>query len=442
MKTGRLARLLRLGGMATGVAGDVAGAAARRVTQTSQEAAARFHERAAQRLLRVFSEMKGLPLKAGQLLSYIDEFLPEEHRAVYEELLGKLQDHTPPVPWEEIEAVFQEAFDGAAPGDVFARFDPEPIAAASIGQVYAATLHGGGEDVVVKIQYPGIVEAFESDLANLDALVAVLERLVPGFDISLFVGDVMARILEECDYAHELDNQQRFHACWAGDPEIVVPAAFPALCRETVLVSERLSAWSWSEMRQQAPPALQSAYGRVIFRFVFGSLFQHHMFNGDPHPGNYLFYPDGRVGFLDYGSVQRYDADQAAAFAALRRAVLDGVTGEAFYARLQAAFGMPDDLEPTIRELTVEYMQLTFQPVTAPQPFRFTREYSAQLLRQGARLKAASNKLLLQGKNASPLDLSRADGSVAFLGRISFGLGSVLASLGAEGDFRAIIAAL
>ncbi|MDP7112522.1 MAG: AarF/UbiB family protein, partial [Myxococcota bacterium] len=165
LRKGRLARLSRLGEMAVGFVGDAAGAGTRLATATSKAAATEFHERAARRMLEVFGEMKGLPLKAGQMLSYIDEILPPEHREIYNEMLGQLRRHAPPMEWVHICEVFHEEFDGREPDDIFGRFDPEAIAAASIGQVYRGALHDGTE-VAIKVQYPGIAEAIRSDLDN------------------------------------------------------------------------------------------------------------------------------------------------------------------------------------------------------------------------------------------------------------------------------------
>lgn len=437
LRRGRLARLARLGGMAAGFVSDAAGAAAHRVTGT-EELSADFHKRAAKRMLEVFGDMRGLPLKAGQMLSYIDEMLPEEHRHIYNEVLGKLQVHTPPMNWEDIEAVFHEEFDGRGPEEVFAAFDHEPIAAASIGQVYRATLHSG-EEVVVKVQYPGVAEAMASDMDNADTLVSLMNTIVPKMHFSHFVDEITSKVKEELDYVAEAQNQRDFAALWEGDPKVVIPKTYSDLCTRRVLTSEFLEGAEWKDMLEVASPELQAEYGRTIFRFVFQSLFCHGMFNGDPHPGNYLFYPDGRIGFIDYGCTVRYDEAETVAFREFRHVVLARATGAEFQHHFLKAFGIPADLDPDMLQVFEDYLHLTFEPITAEQPYHFTREYSKQLLTKMMDLKMVMNKKIFLERNAN-MDLwNMRDAGVAFLGRINFGLGSILATLGTEGDFRAIL---
>jgi len=424
--------------MASGLAADVAGAGAHLLTSTADEAASQLHKQAATRMAKVFGEMKGLPLKAGQMLSFIDEFIPEEHRSMYADILGQLQNHTPSVEWTEMEALFRDEFDGLGPDEVFASFDTTPFAAASIGQVYRATLHDG-TDAVVKIQYPGVVEAFESDLANLDVLVGTISHIIPKADFAKLFEDITHRVIEEVDYEHERANQMEFAALWKGDPQIIVPRTFPEYCRSRVLVSEYLSGSDWADMLQQTTPQQRSDYGVVIFRFVFESLFRHGLFNGDPHPGNYLFQPDGKVAFIDFGCVQHYDEDQAIAFRELREALLSGAPKETFRALLFRCFGVPTNLDPTLVEVLEEYIHRTFEPITDPQPYRFTREYSKAILAQTLTLKGEMTKKMIRGKNAYPLDLEKGDGGIVFLGRIVFGLASILATLDTTGEFRSIV---
>jgi predicted unusual protein kinase regulating ubiquinone biosynthesis (AarF/ABC1/UbiB family) len=438
MRRGRLGRLGRLGGMATGLVADAAGAGASRLTESADRAADRLHRKAAERMFRVFAEMKGLPLKAGQMLSYIDEFIPPEHRHIYEETLGRLQMDTPPMPWDEVVAVFDGDF-GRAPEAVFASFDRAPIAAASIGQVYGATTHEG-QEVVVKVQYPGVVDALRSDIANAGTLVTAMSAVMPGMDFHKLVDQITHSLLDECDYAAELSHQLAFREAWAGDPGVHVPAPLPELCTGRVLVAERVRAEPWREMLDRATHEEKSAYGCTIFRFVFGSLFEHGMFNGDPHPGNYLFHPDGRVSFIDYGCVMRYGPAQRDGFRALRELVLARRSDGAFREVARRALSMPDDLDPEVMDAMMAYLHQVFEPVTEPQPYRWTRAYSTEMLRHTQALKMSMMKKLLRGRKAYPLDVQKADGNIAFLGRIVFGLGSILATLETEGDFHAMVA--
>jgi predicted unusual protein kinase regulating ubiquinone biosynthesis (AarF/ABC1/UbiB family) len=424
LKKGRMARIGQLGGMAAGLAGDAAGAAAHLLTEKTEAAQARLHRQMAERMFRVFGDMKGLPLKAGQMLSYLDELLPHEHREIYNEMLGRLQTHTPVMEWTDIEDIFLEEFDGCGPLELFRSFDPEPIAAASIGQVYRATLPDGRE-VVVKVQYPGVAEALDSDLDNVETLINATAHILPRGDMTHFVEEIMSRLREECDYEREAKNQRDFYYRWLDDGQVVVPRIVDELCRSRVLVSEFISGREWAPMLGEASPELKTEYGTVIFRFVFQSLLTHGMFNADPHPGNYLFFPDGRVAFIDYGCVQRFTAEQRTAFVNLREALLAGRRGDELRPAMEGILPLPDDLDRELVQLLEDYLYLSFQPITAPQPYRFTREYMRELLKLGMHAKMDSQQ-----------------GAVAFLGRINFGLGAILARLDTEADFRALIADL
>lgn len=431
VRKGRLARLAKLGGMAAGLATDAAGAGARLATSKVSEASARFHERAAHRLAAQLGEMKGLPLKVGQLLSYVDDAIPAEHRIIYRKVLGRLQAHSVHVPYEEMRALMIEEL-GGPPEEVFAAFDPEPIAAASIGQVYRARLDDGTH-VAVKVQYPGIADAIRSDLANAGFLVTAMETVLPRTDLQLFLEEVTARIGEECDYRIEAEHQEAFRAHWAEDPDVVIPRVVPEHSSERVLVSEFLDAMDW-EAAQEADAELKRRWGRVIFRFVFHSLYLQGVFNADPHPGNYLFFPDGRVAFLDFGCVQRYDPASLEAFRAVRAATVRGESGPAYSALVRDMLMLPEAIDPELQDLLEAYLRLSFEPVAAPQPYRYTRDYTERLTRYGMDAKAVfARKALRHG--VPPV---RRQGLV-FITRINFGLASILATLGAEDDWNAIM---
>jgi predicted unusual protein kinase regulating ubiquinone biosynthesis (AarF/ABC1/UbiB family) len=430
VRKGRLGRLVRLGGMAAGMAGDAASAGASLATRGKEKAAAALHRNAAERMARTFGEMKGLPMKVGQLMSYIDEAIPPEHRHVYASILGQLQATSPELPWDEMEPVLTMEL-GPLDG-LFQVFDQAPIAAASIGQVYAATLHDGRE-VVVKVQYPGIAEAVAADLGNAATLVNTLTAMMPNTDVHHFLEDTSARILEECDYIAEAKNQRWFAQRWAGDAQVVVPNVLLDLCTERVLVSERLHAMRWPDMMEVCGAEAKSAYGRVIFRFVFQSLYDDGVFNADPHPGNYLFFPDGRVGFIDFGCVQRYTNETRTGVTALRDAVVAGTRGPALRGPMDAAFGLPKDhMDDAMWDLLEQYILLTLEPLVAPQPYQFGSDYTARMAKFTIEAKLSMTKKWLK----LGFHDARAEG-VVFMSRINFGLSSILAKLQTQADWPA-----
>lgn len=431
MKKGRISRLSKLGGLAAGLAVDAARAGADALRHTRDDAAAALHARVADRLARQLGEMKGLPLKVGQLLSYLDDAIPEEHRHIYRRVLGRLQARAGHLPWDQMQPVLTEGL-GGDPHEVFAHFEQEPFAAASIGQVHRARTHEGVE-VAVKAQYPGIAEAITADLANAEALVGTMQRLLPSTDLRIFLDEVRARIGEECDYTREAAWQDAFREAWAHDPQIVIPEVHRERSGARVLTTTFIDALSWSEAIEAAPD-LKRQWGRNIFRFVFGSLYVHGMFNADPHPGNYLFYPDGRVAFLDFGCVQVYPPDALAAFMAVRDGAIAGETGPAFEAKIDALLQRDTPLEAETRAMLDGYLRLSFEPVVAPQPYRYTRDYTERLTRR-----AADAKLLLARKALRHGIPSVGRQGLVFITRINFGLASILATLGAEDDWRAVM---
>jgi hypothetical protein len=416
--TGRLRRAMKLGGMAAGLAGDAAAA----VTAIGKQAGAEFHRRAAERLLARLGEMKGLPMKLGQMLSYVDDMVPPEHRAQYRDTLGSLRIRARPMK-----------LDTSSIEQRFARFDTEPIAAASIGQVYRAELRDG-TPVAVKIQYPGIKEAIESDLSNVDTLISALSVVLPKVELEGTIADITARVGEECDYGSELRHQQDFERIYGGDPEIFVPHAHPELSSERVLVTDLVTGIGWEEMLRTASPEAKKRYGAIIFRFVFETLYRHGMFNADPHPGNYIFMPDGRIAFLDFGCVQRFPPDALAAFVAVRQQVVAGVRGEELYRTLSTAYGIPDGMDADVRRLIEDFVLISFAPLIRPQPFRYDRAFTEELTRLTMHAKLElSKKLFRMGIRETKRP------GLVFLNRINFGLNSILSALEAEADWVAIL---
>jgi len=418
--------------MAAGLAGDAAAAPSALVSSASEKVTERFHRRAAHRLEQALGQMKGLPMKVGQILSYMDEALPPAHRAAYRDVLGRLQTQTQPLPWEAMEAVLLEELGGAVE-DHFASFDREPIAAASIGQVYRATTHSGAE-VAVKVQYPGVAEAIRSDLDNAGALVSALTAVLPRSDVHHFLDDMVARLQDELDYTREARDQEAFARRWAEDPQVRIPSVVAGLCRPRVLVSALDPGLRWQDMRRRADETLQCRYGVVIYRFVMTSLYRDGMFNGDPHPGNYLFHEDGSVTFLDFGCVQHFDEGAQVTFNALRDAVLADLRGPALRPFIDDALGIPDNLDDEMWDLVERYILCTFEPFVAAQPFRFTGDYVDSMNRFTLEAKRIwTRKALTRGfKDA------RRPGTV-LMARINFGLAAILAKLGAEADWPALI---
>jgi predicted unusual protein kinase regulating ubiquinone biosynthesis (AarF/ABC1/UbiB family) len=310
--SGRLQRSARLGTTIGSQATRYAGTRAANIARSSERAQERLetrHIETALRMVGTLGEMKGAAMKIGQMASFIDvDFLPPEYREIYQEQLAKLRAHAPAMPWEKVRSVLAEEYERDAPEDLFGSFEHEAFAAASIGQVHRATLRDGSP-VAVKVQYPGIADALESDMANAGILIRLARALAPGLDAKAIAAELRERVLEELDYEFEAQNQRAFARAYAGHPFIYVPKVHSSLSRRRVLVSEYVDGREFEQVKALDQEE-RDIFGEIVFRFCFGSIYHLQHFNADTHPGNYVLMDDGRVAFLDFGMTKRVNPDQ------------------------------------------------------------------------------------------------------------------------------------
>jgi predicted unusual protein kinase regulating ubiquinone biosynthesis (AarF/ABC1/UbiB family) len=183
--------------------------------------------------------------------------------------------------------------------------------------VHRAVTHDGLA-VAVKVQYPGVDEAIRADLVNTDLLFRVLGMMFPGLEPGPLVDELRERLTEELDYRNEASNQRFFTGAFEGHPFISIPRVVDEYSTGRVLTTELAVGTRFEEVEgwSQAERNLAS---EAIYRFAFRSIYQLHAFNGDPHPGNYLFNPGGQVTFLDFGLVKRYQPEDVSLFESLIR---------------------------------------------------------------------------------------------------------------------------
>src|SRR5215213_4326699 len=300
--TSRLSRSARLGGLVAGQSARWVGTRAANVVRSPDRADAATGDRAAalaRELVEQLGQMRGAAMKVGQVLSTVDfTALPEDERENFKQTLAALRDDVPPLPFKQVEKLLREEL-GEKPSSVFASFEEEAFAAASIGQVHRAVTHEG-QPVAVKVQYPGVAEAVDTDLRNLTLLLPLVKRLAPGLDVKAVYGELRERIAEELDYELEAQNQRAVARAHRGHPFAHVPEVHTDLSSRRVLVTDLLVGERFEAVKQR-DEATRDRFGEIVFRFYFGLVQYLGRVSGDPHPGNYLLLEDGRVGFLDFG---------------------------------------------------------------------------------------------------------------------------------------------
>jgi predicted unusual protein kinase regulating ubiquinone biosynthesis (AarF/ABC1/UbiB family) len=365
-------------------------------------------------------QMKGAIMKLGQMMSFVSDDIPEEYRAA----LASLQHAAPAMRFPLLRDVAEREL-GMPLERAFARFETEPLASASIGQVHRATL-GDGTEVVVKIQYPGVGDAIRSDLSNAGMLYQMVAMFYPALDPKPVVDELRARLTEELDYSNEALAQTKFAEIYANHPFIRIPAVIQSHSTSRVLTSEFVDGRRFAEVLTDAPET-RSRWAEIIYRFVFGSIIRHGVFNGDPHPGNYLFDADGRVAFLDFGCVKWFPADMLANWLALVRAHLSR-DRDAFRARAVTLGFLKQDA-PISADKLFDYFAYFYEPFETAGPFTFSRDYNARSFKMvfapDGPFKGMSKQL-----NMPP--------DFVLVNRIQWGVWSILAQLGASADWGAI----
>ncbi len=380
-----------------------------------------FEIRTAQQVTEVLGNMKGAVMKLGQMASYIDQGLPEHVR----EMLAQLQTQAPPMAYELVEQVVSAEL-GGSPLEVFAQFDPTPIAAASIGQVHRAVTKDGRE-VAVKIQYPGVDAAIKADLQNSDLLFGALGTLLSGLDPKPIVEELRARLIEELDYVREAENQQFFADYYRGHPNISVPEVLPELCTSRVLVTEFVRGATWSEALHW-PDEERNLLAETLYRYAFGGIYRLGAFNGDPHPGNYLCAPGGKITFLDYGLCKFFTEDEIQQFSDMIRAmVLDHDMAEV--RKVWTRAGVIGNTDTFTDEELRDYFIHFFEQVMEPGRRLITSDYASKSLRK---------YFDLNGPHKEMIRSITLPASLVIIQRINLGLWALIGELNATADWRAM----
>jgi predicted unusual protein kinase regulating ubiquinone biosynthesis (AarF/ABC1/UbiB family) len=297
-----ITRTVKLAGLPLGFAGRTTiGLGKRLGGRPAEIVAAEVQARTAEQLFKVLGELKGGAMKFGQAMSVFEAALPEDLAGPYRETLTRLQESAPPLPASSVHAVLAREL-GVDWRDRFQSFEDKPAAAASIGQVHRA-VWVDGRDVAVKVQYPGAGQALLSDLNQIGRMSRLVGLLVPGLDVKPLIAELKARVAEELDYALEAQNQARFAAAYAADPDVLVPSVVHQAGQ--VLVTDWVDGKPLAKIIAAGDQQERNRAGLLLARFLFSGPQRAGLLHADPHPGNFRLLDDGRLVVLDFGAVNR-----------------------------------------------------------------------------------------------------------------------------------------
>ncbi len=417
-----MSRTAKLAGLPIGYAGRTALGLGKRIGGRSAELVAQeIQQRTADQIFRVLGELKGGAMKLGQALSVFEAALPPELAGPYRATLTKLQESAPPLPASSVHRVLAADLGEDWRGE-FISFDDVPAAAASIGQVHSAVWKDGRQ-VAVKIQYPGAGRALISDFTQLSRLGRLFGVLMPGLEVKPLLDELRNRIAEELDYHMEAASQQAFADAYAGDPDIYVPPVVAGT--DHVLVTEWMEGTPLSKIISDGSKTERDRAGILLTRFLFSGPARAGLLHADPHPGNFRLLPDGRLGVLDFGAVDRLPGGLPIFFGRLLRIMHTEEPDLDVVERELRANGF---LRPGI-SVDLEALRAFLAPLAEPssvETFKFSREWMRW---EAARVTDLSASNISRKFNVPP--------SYVLIHRVSTAGIGVLCQLECEGAFRA-----
>ncbi len=420
---GRLERLARLGLAAGELAVGGALEGLRRLAQQRSESTPSLLSAAnAERLAERLARLRGAAMKLGQMLSLQGEdVLPPE----FARALAVLRAEAAPMPVEQVRRVLGREY-GRGWERRFARFDWEPIAAASIGQVHRARTRDGRE-LALKIQYPGVARSIASDVDNVAALLKLFNLLPFDVDVAGIVAEAKRQLLQEADYRAEAGFLEHYARLVADEPRLIVPRVHADFTTTRVMAMDYVEGAPLESLAAGAPQAQRDAVGALLERLLFRELFEFRVMQTDPNFANYLVQPGGRVVLLDFGATRAFSAQFVVNYARITRAVIDGDLDAV--ARHAAAIGYVNADDPPERlQAAVDVIRLVCEPLRHHGPY----DFAASDLPSRARTLGIDLGLKRGLLRAPPAE-------TMFLHRKLVGSFLQLARIGARVDARALV---
>jgi predicted unusual protein kinase regulating ubiquinone biosynthesis (AarF/ABC1/UbiB family) len=365
--TGRAARLLRFGSIASGIAGGVAADGLRALASGKRPDLAQLLLTPANtfRLTDGLAHLRGAALKLGQMLSMDTGLaLPAELTAI----LGRMRDDARHMPPKQLQTVLNAEW-GTGWYGRFARFDVRPFAAASIGQVHRA-VRRDGQDLAIKVQYPGVRASIDSDVDNVSTLLRLPGLLPRGMDISPLLAEAKRQLHAEADYRAEAQHLARFGALLTGSDIFVLPELHAELCTPLVLAMTFVESTPLDSL-VDAPQAMRDRVAIALIDLVLRELFVFGAMQTDPNLANYRYDPKtGRIVLLDFGAVQHIANDLAADFRALARVAMEGGADATRDAMLRIGYFGPATA-PHHQALIQSMFEVAMTPLRQDLPFDF-----------------------------------------------------------------------
>jgi predicted unusual protein kinase regulating ubiquinone biosynthesis (AarF/ABC1/UbiB family) len=366
---GRLGRLLGFGLLAGDIALGTAIEAVRRLAgvEHGQGTGSLFSARNAAHLAERLARLRGAAMKLGQMFSMQSEDLlpPELARA-----LATLRADAYAMPRSQLRRVLGREY-GRGWESRFAHFEYEPIAAASIGQVHRARA-ADGRDVALKVQYPGVAKAIDSDVDNARILLRLLDFLPVQLDVEGIAAEAKRQLHEEADYLAEAAQLRRYRLLVADEPRLVVPRVHADLTTRRVLAMDYTDGIALDRLGGEGVvQAERDRVGALLERLLFRELFEFHFMQTDPNFANYLYQPgSGRVALLDFGSVRRFSRAFVARYARITRAIMQGDRNAALTCAAGIGYVQPDD-DASRAQATLDLLFLVCEPLRHRGPYDF-----------------------------------------------------------------------